>query len=93
MALVDNCAHARQSIRHRPAAQIRARNLHAEVEQNLCDAAHAYAADADEVRVLGGSKHKVLNSTLSLMRLPGRHLIPEFLRFATVIGENGRADA
>ena len=57
VALVDGCAHLGEAVGHRPAAQIGAGDLDAEVEQNLGDAAHADAADADEVRVLGGGKH------------------------------------
>ena len=40
------------------APQIGAGDLHAQVEQNLGNAAHADAADADEVRVLRGGKHR-----------------------------------
>ena len=58
MSLVDRCAHPGKPVSHRRAAQIGARNLHVQVKQNLGNAAHADAADADKVRVLRGCKHK-----------------------------------
>ena len=57
VAFVDGGAQLRQAIGDRTAAQIGAGDLHAEVEQDLGDAAHADAADANEVRVLGGGEH------------------------------------
>ena len=52
VAFVNGSAQLRQAIGHRAAAQIGARDLHAQVEQDLSDAAHADSADTDEVRVL-----------------------------------------
>jgi hypothetical protein len=52
MTFIDGGAQLGQPVGDRTAAQIGARDLHAQVEQNLGDAAHADAADADEVRVL-----------------------------------------
>ena len=57
VALIDGGAQLGQAIGDGAAAQIGARDLHAQVEQDLGDAAHADAADANEVRVLGGGEH------------------------------------
>ena len=43
--------------RNTPTAQIGAGDLHLHAEQNLRNAAHADAADSDEVNVLGGGEH------------------------------------
>jgi hypothetical protein len=58
VALVDGGAQLSETVGHRATAQVRAGNFHIEVEQDLRDAAHADATDADEVRVLRSSKHR-----------------------------------
>ena len=65
VAFIDGGAQVGQAVGDRAAAQIGAGDLHAQVEQDLGDAAHADAADADEVRVLGGCEHGGRNSTVA----------------------------
>ena len=57
MALVDDGAKLREPIRDRAAAQVGAGDLHPLVEKDLGDAAHADAADANEVCVLRSGEH------------------------------------
>ena len=57
VAFIDGCAQLRQAVGDWTAAKIGAGDFHAEAEQNLGNAAHADAADTDEVRVLGGGEH------------------------------------
>ena len=57
MAFINCRPQLRKPVGHRTAAQIGARDLHLQAEQNLRNPAHADAADADEVRVLGGGEH------------------------------------
>src|ERR1043165_5188441 len=47
-----------QPLRHFGAFQVRAGNVKAGVNQNLCDTGHAYAADAYEMNLLNTTKHK-----------------------------------
>ena len=70
VALVNGGAQLRQPLSHRAAAQVGARDLHAQVEQNLGNAAHADAADTDEVRVLRGGKHVRMKLHFNIPRCP-----------------------
>ena len=51
-------AHLLQPISHARVFEIGTRHAEAEVDQHLCDAGHADAADADEMNVLNATKHK-----------------------------------
>ncbi len=57
VAFINSRAQLRQPVGHRAALEIGAGDLHAQIEQNLGNAAHADAADTDEVRVLRCGKH------------------------------------
>ena len=64
MALVNRRTELCQAIGHRTAAEIGAGDFETEAQQNLGDAAHADAADSDEVRVLRGGEHEAEKITL-----------------------------
>src|ERR1041384_1275205 len=49
-------------VRHRRAFQIRPRHAKAQVAQDLCDAGHADAADADQMDVAYAMEHKLKKS-------------------------------
>ena len=57
MAFEDDGAQRGQAMRDRRRLQVGAGNLVAEVQQHLGDAAHADAADADEMHALNFGKH------------------------------------
>ena len=57
MAFVNTSAERRQTIRSGAQLQVRAADLIAQIQQHLGDAAHANAADSDEVQVLRLKKH------------------------------------
>ena len=57
VAFIDNGAELRQPVGDRGAAQIGTGDLHLLVQQDFGDTAHADAADANEMCVLGGGKH------------------------------------
>ena len=57
VALIDGSAELGEAVGNRAAAQVGAGDLHPHAEKDLGNAAHADAADTDEVRVLGGCEH------------------------------------
>ena len=57
MPFENNCSKAGQALRNSAGFQIGSRNLVAEIQQHLGDAAHADAADAYEMNLLNFGKH------------------------------------
>jgi len=57
VAFIDGCAELGEAVSDGTTAEVGAGDLHAQAEKDFGDAAHADAADAYEVRVLGGCEH------------------------------------
>jgi hypothetical protein len=78
MTLRDLCTQFRQAQRCRIAAEVRSGYGVAEVEQHLCDAAHAGTADANEVNIFDFMFHACLansSSTFAICSLASRRPI------------------